>query len=63
MLYSVFYLPENPKLSASILDFALKYNVKLHFSNEDYLFENEQDREWVDDVLGFGTIEVLRHEA
>jgi len=63
VLYSVYSLPENPKLRGSILDLALKYNVKLHFANEDYRFENEEDREWVDDVLGFGTIEVLRHEA
>jgi len=63
VLYSVYSLPENRELRGSILDLALKFNVKLHFANEDYQFENEEDREWVDDVLGFGTIEVLRHEA
>lgn len=63
VLYSVYSLPENKQLRKSILDLALKYNVKLHFANEDYQFEKEEDREWIDDVLGFGKIEVIRHEA
>ncbi len=63
VLYSVYSLPENPELRKSIIDLALQYNVKLHFANEDYQFETEEDREWIDDVLGFGEVEVIRHEA
>ncbi|NIR48837.1 hypothetical protein GWO43_10395 [candidate division KSB1 bacterium] len=63
VLYSVYSLPEKPEVRKSILDLALKYNVKLHFANEDCRFEKEQDREWIDEVLSFGTIEVIRHEA
>lgn len=63
VLYSIYALPENPELRSAILDLAIKYNVKLHFANEDYQFEKEEDREWIDAVLSFGEIEVLRHEA
>lgn len=63
VMYSVNALPENHERRDKILDLALEHKVKLHFANEDCRFESEDDRKWIDDVLSFGEIEVLRHEA
>jgi sporadic carbohydrate cluster protein (TIGR04323 family) len=63
VMYSVNALPENRELRDSLLDLALEYGVKLHFANEDFRFKSERDRKWIDDVLSFGEIEVIRHEA
>ena len=63
VMYSVNALPENRELRDKILDLSLEYGVKLHFANEDFRFKSERDRKWIDDVLTFGEIEVVRHEA
>ena len=63
VMYSVNSLPENRELRDEILDLALEYGVKLHFANEDFRFKSERDRKWIDEVLSFGEIEVVRREA
>lgn len=63
VLYSVYSLPDNRELRDKILDLSLEYGVKLHFANEDFRFTSERDRKWIDEVLSFGEIEVVRHEA
>jgi sporadic carbohydrate cluster protein (TIGR04323 family) len=63
VMYSVNALPENRDLRDRILNLALENRVKLHFANEDYRFESEGDRKWIDDTLSFGEIEIIRHEA
>lgn len=63
VLYSIYALPEHTANRNKILDLAAKNQVKMHFANEDYIFEKPEDREWIEECLGFGQIEVIRHEA